>query len=79
MGPSGTTDQTHVPCIGRRILNHCATREALQVYFLLYQETFLCGDWEKTLHIEGSIKNEDRDFPGGPVVKNLPSNAGDMG
>ena len=21
----------------------------------------------------------ERDFPGGPVVKNLPSNAGDMG
>ena len=26
---SRTRARTHVPCIGRRILNHCATREAL--------------------------------------------------
>ena len=26
---SRTRDQTRVPCIGRQILNHCATREAL--------------------------------------------------
>ena len=24
---SQTRDQAHAPCIGRRILNHCATRE----------------------------------------------------
>ena len=35
MGSSQTRAQTHVPCIGRRILNHCATREAL-VYFKNY-------------------------------------------
>ena len=29
VGSSWTRAQTHVPCIGRRILNHCATREAL--------------------------------------------------
>ena len=27
VGSSWTRDRTHVPCIGRRILNHCATRE----------------------------------------------------
>ena len=27
VGSSQTRDRTHVPCIGRRILNHCATRE----------------------------------------------------
>ena len=27
MGSSRTRARTHVPCIGRRILNHCATRE----------------------------------------------------
>ena len=27
MGSYRTRDQTHVPCIGRRILNHCTTRE----------------------------------------------------
>ena len=28
VGSSRTRAQTHVPCIGRRPLNHCATREA---------------------------------------------------
>ena len=27
MGSSRTRDRTRVSCIGRRILNHCATRE----------------------------------------------------
>ena len=27
VGSSQTRDQTHVPCIGRQILNHCTTRE----------------------------------------------------
>ena len=27
VGSSWTRDQTHVPCIGRQVLNHCATRE----------------------------------------------------
>ena len=30
VGSSWTRDQTRVPCIGRRILNHCATREVPQ-------------------------------------------------
>ena len=29
VGSSQTRARTHVPCIGRQILNHCATREAL--------------------------------------------------
>ena len=29
--------------------------------------------------IMGKKLNKTRDFPGGPVVKNLPSNAGDVG
>ena len=29
VGSSRTRAQTHVPCIGRRTFNHCATREAL--------------------------------------------------
>ena len=32
VGSSQTRAQTHVPCIGRQILNQCATREA-QLYF----------------------------------------------
>ena len=39
VGSSRTRSPTHVPCIGRRILNHCATREVhliLNVYQVLY-------------------------------------------
>ena len=32
------------------------------------------------LNVEGCHKNKQEwDFPGGPVVRNLPANAGDMG
>ena len=31
-GISWTRDRTHVPCIGRQILNHRATREVLPYY-----------------------------------------------
>ena len=31
---SRTRARTHAPCIGRQILNHCATREALRVCIL---------------------------------------------
>ena len=33
VGSSQTRAQTRVPCIGRQILNHCATREAPDLYF----------------------------------------------
>ena len=33
VGSSRTRDRTHVPCIGRQILNHCATREVPQFSF----------------------------------------------
>ena len=29
VGSSWTRTRTHIPCTGRRILNHCTTREAL--------------------------------------------------
>ena len=35
MGSSRTRALTRVPCIGRRILNHCVTREALSLLFYL--------------------------------------------
>ena len=34
VGSSWTRARTSVPCIGRRILNHCATREALRWVFV---------------------------------------------
>ena len=33
MGSSQTRAQTRVPCIGRQIPNHCATREALEGFY----------------------------------------------
>ena len=33
VGSSQTRARTHVPCIGRQILNYCATREALLLLF----------------------------------------------
>ena len=35
LGSSRTKARTHVPCVGRWILNHCATREALSYYHRL--------------------------------------------
>ena len=34
--------------------------------------------WVRHVHI-AIFKMDNHDFPGGPVVKNLPANAGDMG
>ena len=33
VGSSGTRARTRVPCVGRQILNHCATREAPYIMF----------------------------------------------
>ena len=37
MGFSQTRARTHVPCIGRQTLNHCATREARKGLFKVEQ------------------------------------------
>ena len=43
VGSTWTRDQTCVVCIGRWILNHWTTREALCVYFIhIYTYTHLC-------------------------------------
>ena len=34
VGSSQARARTRVPCIGRRILNHCATREALHIFYI---------------------------------------------
>ena len=33
VGSSQTRARTRVPCIGRQTLNHCATREALGIFY----------------------------------------------
>ena len=35
VGSSQTRARTRVPCIGRQTLNHCATREALFIFFMV--------------------------------------------
>ena len=40
MGSSRTRARTHVPCIGRWIPNHCATREAPGCFFLKKYTSF---------------------------------------
>ena len=46
MGSSQTRARTRVPCIGRQILNHCATREALESFYhkwvLNFVKSFFC-------------------------------------
>ena len=41
VGSSQTRARTRVPCIGRQILNHCATREAPYVWFCFVLFCFL--------------------------------------
>ena len=54
VGSSRTRARTRVPCIGRRIPNHCATREALRVVFKtatnLVSEPMQC-----TLHVISNL------------------------
>ena len=41
VGSSQTRVRTCVPCIGRRILNHCATREAPSIYIYMCHIFFI--------------------------------------
>ena len=43
VGSSWTRARTRVPCIGRQILNHCATREALTLCSNLYWTSVKLG------------------------------------
>ena len=43
VGSSGTRARTRVPCTGRRILNHCATRDAI-IFFLITLATIQLSD-----------------------------------
>ena len=48
VGSSRTSNRTHVPCIGRWILNHCTTREALPPF---ESENLASTDLLKVLHV----------------------------
>ena len=49
---------THVPCIGRRILNHCATREAQRFAGLLLASWLLFSCNQKT-----RVRGEKKEMP----------------
>ena len=44
VGSSQIKGQTHVPCMGRQILNHWTTREVLNIFKLMSQK-FLFPRW----------------------------------
>ena len=50
VGSSQTRARTHVPCIGRQILNHCATREDRACFIfapVVYSWTLAQPGWRK--------------------------------
>ena len=77
---STARDQTHVPGIARRILNHWTTREVPSHTFQLipYCRTFGCYYKQVCIHFWDQMW-VDLGYPGGSVVKNLRANAGDAG
>ena len=64
VGSSQTRARTHVPCIGRQTLNHCATREALEWIFkefiLLRNVT---GDGHRHITIAGPRQTVEKRPP----------------
>ena len=60
VGSSWNRDRTHVPCIGRWILNHCTTREDPGLFLIILNFEFLIiitkkirGDFWNNYHREG--------------------------
>ena len=43
MGSSWTRNQTHVPCIGRQILNHWTIREVQKLVLINYNSVSVCA------------------------------------
>ena len=66
MGSSRTRARTHVSCIGRRILNHCATREVLE------GEVLTTGPPGKTLNFSFDYKFRLNHVKGTPMDRVCP-------
>ena len=62
MGSSQTRARTHVPCIGRQILNHCATVEA-QEFFKVFNKVVpeIVEILLRPSYVEGSVLNFRKD------------------
>ena len=54
VGSSQTRARTRVPCIGRQILNHCATREAPNILFTYHIESIT---FDLTMYFKRVIDN----------------------
>ena len=80
MGSSWTRDQTHVPCIGRWILNHWTMREVSRGWYYYH---FGCSAWHSVSYCK-HIKlwlpvGRSVSFPGGSDGKESACNVGDPG
>ena len=62
MGSSRTRAQTCVPCVGRRILNHCATREALLFYIQVQVVFQFCRPLPPLLVVSVIIKSLEKNL-----------------
>ena len=71
MGSSQTRARTHVPCLGRQILNHCATREVPCVLCFKGENCFI----DKTLEfsITGEKSSPQPSWPGYSEWSRLPA------
>ena len=68
VGSSQTTTQNCVPCIGRWILNHCATREAPLIQLLCIRENkaIFCSHTQRW----SSKMSTNYHQPRGPTIRN---------
>ena len=60
VGSSRTRAQTRVPCIGRRIFNYCATREAQEAGLIVIRTVLIRMTWlglicRQLLVLEGEV------------------------
>ena len=58
MGSSQTRDRTHLPCTGRRLHTHCATREVPCVFFSKFSMTVSVFSLESFAHLHLKVKVE---------------------
>ena len=79
-GPSRPRDQPWVSCIASRFFTICATRETQKIIPIRTSKPSPKAALPRNLCLVPSASEElTRDFPGSPVVKTSPSNAGGAG
>ena len=68
VGSSQTRAQTRVACISRQILNHCATREALSIFYMAGTKTGAGEMWK----LQSFIPLGDLDLRDNPPTSTCP-------